>query len=112
MGSLAQLQQVILNLMLNAADAMSELPVSGRQIEITTEVRDDGVRELSVSDQGPGISPEMRDSAFKPFVSTKAHGLGLGLAICRSIALAHGGTLEFDQNRKTGARVVLTLPPA
>jgi signal transduction histidine kinase len=75
-------------------------------------VRENGVRELSVSDRGHGISPEIRDSMFKPFVSTKAHGLGLGLAICRSIALAHGGTLDFDESRKRGARVVLTLPPA
>ena len=54
----------------------------------------------------------MRAKAFNPFVSTKAKGLGLGLAICRSIALAHGGTLKFDEHVTAGARVILALPPS
>ncbi len=53
----------------------------------------------------------MREKAFKPFVSTKPNGLGLGLAICRSIASAHGGTLTFDEQRTNGAQIILALPP-
>src|SRR5271170_4901511 len=111
-GNLVQLQQVILNLILNATDAMSHLAPSERRIAIATSQRDDGFRELAISDRGPGLSPEMRAEAFKPFVSTKANGLGLGLAICRSIALAHGGTLKFDEHETNGARVILGLPPS
>ena len=107
-----QLQQVILNLILNATDAMSHLPPSERRIAIATRQRDDGFRELAISDRGPGVPPEMRAKAFNPFVSTKAKGLGLGLAICRSIALAHGGTLKFDEHKTDGARVILALPPS
>jgi signal transduction histidine kinase len=111
-GNLVQLQQVILNLILNATDAMSHLAPSERRIAIATRKRADGFRELAISDRGPGLSPEMRAEAFKPFVSTKAKGLGLGLAICRSIALAHGGTLKFDEHQTNGARVILALPPS
>jgi signal transduction histidine kinase len=110
-GNLVQLQQVILNLMLNAIDAMSDLAPAERRIAIATRKRDDGFRELAISDRGPGLSPEMRAKAFKPFVSTKAKGLGLGLAICRSIVLAHGVTLKFDEQKTDGARVILALPP-
>jgi C4-dicarboxylate-specific signal transduction histidine kinase len=109
-GNVAQLQQLVLNLLLNAADAMSNLPAQERRVEIETRKRDDGSCEMAVSDRGPGVSPELKAKVFKPFVSTKEKGLGLGLAICRSIALAHGGTLQFDDSRQTGARVVLTLP--
>jgi signal transduction histidine kinase len=110
-GSLVQLEQVILNLILNATDAMSHLAPSERRITIATRKRDNGFRELAISDRGPGLSPEMRANAFKPFVTTKAKGLGMGLAICRSIVLAHGGTLKFDEHKTDGARVILALPP-
>lgn len=110
-GNLVQLQQVILNLILNAIEAMSQLAPSERSIEITTRRRDDGFRELAIADRGPGLAPEMRTKAFEPFVSTKPNGLGLGLAICRSIALAHGGTLKFDEQRTNGAQIILALPP-
>jgi C4-dicarboxylate-specific signal transduction histidine kinase len=109
-GNLVQLEQVILNLILNAIDAMSDLAPSERHIAIATRKRDDGSRELAISDRGRGLSPEMRANAFKPFVSTKAKGLGMGLAICRSIASAHGGTLKFDEHKTDGARVILLLP--
>jgi signal transduction histidine kinase len=109
-GNFAQLQQVILNLLLNAADAMSRQAATDRKVDIETRKRDDGFCEMAVSDRGPGLAPELKASVFRPFVSTKDQGLGLGLAICRSIALAHGGTLAFDDGRASGARVVLTLP--
>jgi signal transduction histidine kinase len=109
-GSVAQLQQLVLNLLLNASDAMSKLAAAERNVEIQTRKRDDGSCELCVSDNGPGIPVELKTRIFNPFVTTKDKGLGLGLAICRSIALAHGGTLTFDDGRSAGARAVLTLP--
>jgi signal transduction histidine kinase len=110
-GNLPQLQQVVLNLMLNAAEAMAELEPEDRRMIIETRVRHDGFRELAVADRGRGLSPEMRSEAFKPFVTNKQNGLGFGLSICRSIAQAHGGTLVFDEHTDEGARIVLTLPP-
>jgi signal transduction histidine kinase len=77
---------------------------------IETRRREDGARELAVADRGRGLSAEMAADAFKPFVSSKADGLGFGLSICRSIAQAHGGTLAFDNRPAVGARIVLTLP--
>lgn len=109
-GSVEQLQQLVLNLLLNAAEAMSKVSVAERKVEIETRKRDDGMCEMSISDCGPGIPPELKTTIFKPFVSTKDKGLGLGLAICRSIALAHGGSLVFDHGRSKGAKAVLTLP--
>lgn len=109
-GNLAQLQQIVLNLLLNAADAMADLLPAERRIVVETRLREDGFRELAVADRGSGLSPERRMDVFKPFVTSKADGLGLGLAICRSIAQAHGGSLGFDEHRSRGARVVLALP--
>ncbi|WP_244313636.1 sensor histidine kinase [Stappia sediminis] len=109
-GNMAQLQQIVLNLTMNAADAMADLPASNRRIQIETYAREDGTRTLSVSDRGSGVSPELREAAFQPFVSGKTNGMGLGLAICRSIAGAHGGTLEFDEKAGEGTRIILTLP--
>ncbi|WP_438752323.1 sensor histidine kinase [Pararhizobium sp. O133] len=111
-ANLPQLQQVILNLLLNAADAMAHLPPAMREIAIRTRKRDNGVCELTVADRGMGVSPDRRAEVFKPFVSTKKASLGLGLAICRSIAQAHGGTLVFDENFDEGARAIFTLPSA
>jgi signal transduction histidine kinase len=109
-GNFAQLQQVLLNLMLNAAEAMAELPATRRRIRVQTKLRHDSARELVVTDSGPGLLSEMETKAFTPFVSSKPNGLGLGLAICRTIARAHGGTLAFDDRATGGARIVLTLP--
>lgn len=111
-GNLAQLQQVVLNLLLNAADAMADLPSSKREISIETRNKSGGLCELVVTDCGSGVQPDRFQDLFKPFVSTKKSSLGLGLAICRSIVQAHGGTLQFDENIKRGARVILTLPSA
>jgi signal transduction histidine kinase len=111
-ANLPQLQQVILNLILNATDAMAHLPPHMREIAIQTRKRQTGVCELTVTDKGVGVSAEQRLEIFKPFVSTKKASLGLGLAICRSIAQAHGGTLQFDDNFDEGARAILTLPSA
>ncbi|MGO4833113.1 sensor histidine kinase, partial [Rhizobiaceae sp. 2RAB30] len=109
LGNFAQLQQVVLNLVINAADASAQLPASKRLVEAVVR-RNGRYGELAVSDDGPGLTAEMMANAFKPFVTTKTNGLGLGLAICRSIVAAHGGTLQFDVGRIQGARIVLTLP--
>ncbi len=111
-ANLVQLQQVILNLLLNAADAMETMPPKQRKVEISVRKREDGFRELAVADAGPGIPPAMRADVFKPFVTTKKSGLGLGLAICRTIIEAQGGKLIFDDGVTRGARAVVTLPPA
>lgn len=111
-ANLPQLQQVILNLLLNAADAMAHLPPDMREIAVRTRKRDNGFSELTVTDRGMGISPEKRAEVFKPFITTKNASLGLGLAICRSIAQAHGGALCFDDNFDEGARAIFTLPSA
>ncbi|MFO1144971.1 MAG: ATP-binding protein [Amaricoccus sp.] len=107
----AQIKQVLLNLMLNAADAMAEQPAAARVVTISTALRNDGWRELAVHDRGRGLAEEVAADPFRPFVTTKANGLGLGLSICRTIVQAHGGTLAFDDTVGRGARVVLALPP-
>ncbi|WP_150851984.1 sensor histidine kinase [Sinorhizobium arboris] len=111
-ANLVQLQQVILNLLVNAADAMADIPPRQRRVEIAVDSGKNGYCELSVADMGPGIPVEMRSEVFKPFVSSKKGGLGLGLAICRSIVEAQGGKLFFDDGVKRGARAVVILPSA
>jgi signal transduction histidine kinase len=110
-GNATQLEQVLLNLMLNAADSMSEQLPETRSMVIQTSLRRDGWRELSVSDNGRGLSADIRVNPFRPFTTTKPQGLGLGLSICRTIAQSHGATLAFDDGVSRGARVVLALPP-
>ncbi len=111
-GNAAQLQQIVLNLVLNASEAMSGLPKPARIMTVTSEAASTGSANLAVEDAGPGVAPDKREDAFRPFVSTKTSGLGVGLAICRSIAEAHGGTLAFADAAGSGARIVLTLPQA
>lgn len=110
-ANLPQIKQVLLNLMLNAADAMAGQPARARLITVSTRLRADGWRELAVADRGPGLAAAVASDPFRPFVTTKAAGLGLGLAICRTIVQAHGGTLAFDDGVRQGVRVVLALPP-
>jgi C4-dicarboxylate-specific signal transduction histidine kinase len=110
-GNSTQLEQVLLNLMLNAADSMSEQLSETRLMVIQTSLRCDGWRELSVSDNGQGLSADIRVNPFRPFTTTKPQGLGLGLSICQTIAQSHGATLAFDNSVSHGARVVLALPP-
>jgi two-component system, LuxR family, sensor kinase FixL len=99
-----QLQQVLLNLILNACDAMSANPPAGRQLTVATAHRDDAVR-ISVSDTGSGLPPDA-ERIFQPFYTTKKHGLGLGLPICRSIVTAHNGRLWAE------APATARVPPA
>jgi signal transduction histidine kinase len=109
-GNDVQLQQIVLNLVLNAAEAMNGQTAATRSIRLTTARQPAGGVSLTVDDSGPGIATERREDAFRPFVSTKETGLGVGLAICRSIAQAHGGSLAFADPGGSGARIVLSLP--
>jgi PAS domain S-box-containing protein len=99
-----QMQQVALNLVVNACEAMSGVAPSGRKLTIATQLASDGsFIECSVSDLGRGIPDGDLERIFQPFVTTKKHGLGLGLAICRSIVEAHGGRLWAENGPDGGA---------
>ena len=106
-----QLQQLVLNLLCNACDAMRHAASPQRTLNITTMHAYDGSVQLVVSDTGPGIPAEQLDRIFEPFFTTKDSGLGLGLPISRRIARAHGGTLVAE-HRDSGASFRLSLPPA
>ena len=105
-----QLQQVLLNLVINAFDAMRDTPPSRRKVLIATESNADGTVRTSVRDHGVGISEEMRERLFDPFFSTKSEGLGMGLAIVRSIVESHGGTITAENVDDGGARFEFVLP--
>ena len=105
-----QIQQVLINLVVNAFEAMPETPVSTREVEINTQQNADGAVRVSVRDYGVGISPEARSRLFEQFFTTKAEGLGMGLAIARSIVEAHAGTIDAENAEGGGARFHFTLP--
>jgi len=111
-GDRVQLQQVLLNLILNAIDAMS--PIRDRARELTIVSRRDGPDTVlvEVRDTGPGLDPEHAERLFEPFFTTKAEGLGIGLSISRSIIEAHGGRLGTESNRSQGAVFRFSLPVA
>ena len=109
-GDRVQLQQVVLNLVINAVQAMSDVD-GPRDLLITTAATKDGV-VTAVEDSGPGFLAEQAKHLFDPFYTTKASGLGLGLAICRSIADAHGGRLSATAKTPRGARFEFLLPTA
>ena len=107
-GDAVLLQQVMVNLLLNAMEAMTETPPARRRVTISTDVRAADV-DVSVRDAGSGVPAQMNGVLFTPFVTTKAHGLGIGLAIARTIVDAHGGTLGAHNNPEGGATFTLTL---
>jgi PAS domain S-box-containing protein len=110
-GDRVQLQQVVLNLVLNAVEAMSSVE-GDRQLLINTEQNKAGGVLVAVRDSGPGIDPEQLDRVFEPFYTTKTSGVGMGLSICRSIIGAHGGRLWVDSHQGGGAVFQFTLPTA
>jgi signal transduction histidine kinase len=109
-GDRVQLEQVILNLVANAIDALAETPNIKRRIRIRTQALDDGLAELSVSDAGPGIPPNVLNHIFDPFFTTKSGGMGMGLAISRTIVGAHNGRIEAQNQAGGGATFLVTLP--
>jgi C4-dicarboxylate-specific signal transduction histidine kinase len=109
-GDRNQLQQVLLNLMINGCDAMDGHQ-AGNRLVIRTLRNANGNVEFSVADKGAGIPSGDLERIFEAFVTTKSHGLGLGLAICRSIVEAHGGRLWATNNADRGATLHCELPP-
>jgi len=105
-----QLQQVLLNLVINAFDAMRDTPLDRRRVVIATERNGDGAICASVRDYGVGISEEARDRLFEHFFTTKAEGLGMGLGIVRSIVESHAGTVAGENVASGGAQFHFTLP--
>ena len=109
-GDRIQLQQVLLNLIMNAADAMNAIPREERHLSIAVGSNIAGQGLVSLADRGPGIPPDRIEKLFEPFFTTKEHGLGLGLSISRSITNAHSGSLWAENNLGRGATFHLTLP--
>jgi C4-dicarboxylate-specific signal transduction histidine kinase len=106
-----QLQQVVLNLILNAVEAMGSIEEGVRELSITTDHQHAGGVLVAVRDSGLGIDPKHLDRIFDAFYTTKSSGVGMGLSICRSIINAHGGRLWADVNASRGAVFRFTLPP-
>jgi PAS domain S-box-containing protein len=110
-GDRIQLQQVVLNLVLNACDAMGKDGAAARQLDLATDMAD-GFVQLAVADRGPGIPQSQLDRIFEPFVTFSDQGLGLGLAISRSIVTAHRGSIRAENNAAGGATFRCFLPVA
>lgn len=105
-----QLQQVILNLVKNAIDAMSSVAPDERSLHLATRLEKNSIVLLSVQDSGGGIPSEDQDRIFEPFFTTKAAGMGLGLAICRTVVEGHGGKLRLAKSDSRGSIFEFTLP--
>ncbi|MGZ8998829.1 MAG: sensor histidine kinase, partial [Allosphingosinicella sp.] len=102
-----QIQQVLINLMRNAIEAMQDSPV--RTLSVATSFLDSQTVQVSVKDTGPGISEDIRERLFEAFASTKANGMGLGLSICRTIVEAHGGRIRASAAAGGGTEFLFTL---
>lgn len=108
-GDRVQLQQLLLNLIVNAADAMEAIPEAERKLTLSTALADAQI-QVCVADCGPGVPADMLENVFDPFWTTKPGGMGIGLAICRSIALAHRGSLTSSNAPQGGAIFCVLLP--
>ncbi len=110
LGDRVQIEQVILNLLRNGMESMESVNCEhGNQIVLSTRYDSDTVT-ITVSDSGPGVSAKAAELLFQPFKSTKKMGMGIGLTICQSIVQAHGGELDFTNNKEHGATFRFTLP--
>lgn len=101
---------MLLNLIINACDAMANTPPENRQITLRTELDPDGWVRISIADREPGIAPGHREQVFNPFYTTKPQGLGLGLSMCRTIVTAHRGRIWIADKPGPGATIPLALP--
>jgi signal transduction histidine kinase len=106
------LQQVLLNLILNAMDAVEDVAAARRKVTVRAQRHGAGEIEVAVEDSGPGIAPEGLGRLFEPFFTTKANGMGIGLSISRTIIEAHGGRIWAENNAGEGATFRFTLPLA
>jgi signal transduction histidine kinase len=111
-GDRVQLQQVVVNLVLNAVEAMGSVEGGARELLVSTEQTEANGVLVAVRDSGPGIEPKHLERVFETFYTTKTSGLGMGLSICRSIIEAHGGRLWAEANEPRGAVFQFTLPGA
>jgi len=109
-GDRVQLQQVLLNLILNGMDAMDTTPRSRRSLVVQVRETKDGYLQVAVSDCGTGIAPDDAAHIFEPFFTTKPNGMGMGLAISRTIIEAHGGDIRAERNTPEGTTFTFTLP--
>ncbi len=109
-GDHGQLQQVILNLVTNAVEAMSGTPVGSRVLNVSSKLSQPGEVTIAIEDTGPGIDPKDLQRIFDAFFTTKSQGMGMGLSICRSIVESHGGRLWASGRRPRGSIFFLTLP--
>lgn len=109
-GDRVQLQQVLLNRIANACEAMVDTEPGARELTIATTLEGESAIQISVADSGSGIAADVHARLFEPFVTTKLQGLGLGLPICSSIVTAHGGYMRALDNPRGGATFLVTLP--
>jgi len=112
MGDPVQLQQVLLNLVLNAMDAVEGMPIERRTVTVRAEPHGEGEIAVEVADSGHGIAPERLGRLFEPFFTTKPNGMGIGLSISRTIIEAHGGHIWAENGSREGATFRFTLPVA
>ena len=110
LGDRIQLQQVIINLLVNAVDAMASVDGRPRELAIRSQTRGPGQVLIAVRDTGVGIDPQNATGIFEAFYSTKPNGMGMGLSICRSIVESHGGTIWASPNEGPGATFQFALP--
>lgn len=110
LGDVIQIQQVLINLLTNALDAMDTQPVDARVITISTRPESKSRAVISISDSGNGVPVEKMESIFEPFQTTKREGIGIGLSICKSIIQAHGGEISVRNNQTAGATFSFILP--
>ena len=110
LGDTVQLQQVLLNLILNALEAVVDCPIGERDVAVRAVLSGPSWVKITVTDQGPGFSAEKLAKLFEPFFTTKKDGMGIGLRICQTIIVAHGGHISAENNPDRGATVGFTLP--
>lgn len=110
-GDRVQLQQVLLNLIMNALEAMSQVPLAEKRLLVRTEGTGEGGVRVAIVDHGTGLGLDASEKIFSPYFTTKPGGMGMGLAVCRTIITAHGGRLEGENNPGKGAVFSFTLPP-
>jgi PAS domain S-box-containing protein len=111
-GDRVQVQQVVVNLILNAVEAMASAEAGERRLRVSTQPSEENGVLVAVRDSGPGIDPEHLERVFEAFYTTKTSGVGMGLSICRSIIAGHGGRLWAEPNEDRGAIFQFTMPAA